>query len=145
MAASSPPARAGRIVMTVATAIYGFVPPFADFDATHALNPLWPGHARYHVVWQVIITFWLAVLGLFLLWTKSTERKFATKISFLLGLIVLGGFLCNAAVRHLYGGALTDANGVPPILFGWHANLTLFSVGFVILLIGYWMTRSRAD
>jgi hypothetical protein len=145
MSASSTPIRTGRIMMTVAAAIYGFVPPFADFNATHALNPLWPGHARYHVVWQVIITFWLAMLGLYLLRTKSAEKEFTTRVSFLLGLIVLGGFLCNAAVRHLYGGALIDANGAPPIFFGWDANLTLFSAGFVILVIGYWMTRSKAN
>lgn len=130
--------------MTVAAVIYGFVPPFADFNATHAGNPLWPGHARFHVVWQVIITFGLAVLGLYLLWAKNVEQKFATMISFLLGLIVLGGFLSNAAVTHFYGGALSDPNGVPPIFFGWDANLTLFSTGFVILLVGYLITLSRA-
>ena len=145
MSASSTAAYTGKILMTVATAIYGLFPPLADFNPTHALNPLWPGHARYHVVWQVIITFWLAVLGLYLLWTTSAERESATRISFLLGLIVLGGFLCDAAVRHLYGGALTDPNGYPPIFFGWDGNLTVFSAAFVILVIGYWMTRSKAN
>lgn len=61
--------------MTVAVVIYGFARPFADFNATHAGNPLWPGHAKFHVVWQVIITFGLAVLGSYLLWAKNAAQK----------------------------------------------------------------------
>jgi hypothetical protein len=135
--------RIGKILMSVATVIYGLIPPFADFNNTHAENPLWPGHARFHVVWQVIITFCLALLGLYLLWANTVERTFATRISFLLGLIVLGGFLSNAAIINLYAGALRDPNGVPLNSFGWDANLTVFSVGFVLLLAGYFMTQAK--
>ena len=34
----------GKLLMTLATLIYGFIPPFADFNHTHAANPLWPGY-----------------------------------------------------------------------------------------------------
>ncbi len=40
----------GKILMTVATIMYGFVPPFVDFNRTHATNPTWVGHARFHIV-----------------------------------------------------------------------------------------------
>ncbi|KFY43981.1 hypothetical protein V495_03680 [Pseudogymnoascus sp. VKM F-4514 (FW-929)] len=39
---------AGRILLTV-SAVGQILGPFiADFNHTHVLNPLWPGHARFH-------------------------------------------------------------------------------------------------
>ena len=133
-------ARAGRILMSLAAMISGFISPFADFNPTHALNPLWSAHARFHVVWQVIITFCLAVLSLYLLWARNAQRGFATRISFLLSLIVLGGFIVNSFVAGIYGGSIRASNTPSPVPFGWDGNLTVFSAGFAILLIGYFMT-----
>ena len=35
-----------RILLTLATLGYGFVPVLADFNKTHATNPKWTPHAR---------------------------------------------------------------------------------------------------
>ena len=43
-----------KILLTIATLGYGLVTIKADFNATHATNPLWTPHARFHVVWQVL-------------------------------------------------------------------------------------------
>ena len=42
-----------RILFTVMTAGYAIATIFADFNAKHATNPKWTGHARFHVVWQI--------------------------------------------------------------------------------------------
>ena len=132
--------------MTIAALIYGFIPPFADFNQTHVFNPLWTRHAKFHVVWQVIITFALAVLGITLVWVKKVEKEFSITISFLLGLIVLGGFMINASVTSLYGGGLSDPNGVPRIFNNLvDANLFTFLVGLVCLLAGYFMYRAKGE
>jgi hypothetical protein len=47
---------AGKILLTVATLMYTIAPPIVDLGHTHATNPLWVSHARFHVVWQVFIT-----------------------------------------------------------------------------------------
>ena len=133
----------GKIFMTIAALIYGFIPPIADFNQTHVFNPLWTAHAKFHVVWQVIITFALSVLGLYLLWVKKEENEFSINISFLLGMIVLGGFITNSLVTHLYGGSLSDPNGVPPIFNNLDANLFTFSVGIVCLIVGYFLFRLK--
>ena len=57
-----------RILLTVATLGYGFVTIKADFNATHATNPLWTPHARFHVVWQVLSYSGIALIALGLIW-----------------------------------------------------------------------------
>jgi hypothetical protein len=127
----------GKILMTLATGMYGFIPPVIDFSRTHATNPLWVSHARFHVVWQVIITFFLAIVGIYLLWFCKADPQFSINLSFILGLIVLGGFLLNVAVRKVYAGTLSDPNGVPPIFKNVDANLFCFSLAFLLLVSGY--------
>jgi hypothetical protein len=42
-----------RVLLTLVTLGYGLATIFADFNKTHAINPKWTGHARFHVVWQI--------------------------------------------------------------------------------------------
>ena len=42
-----------RILLTLVTLGYGLATVFADFNKTHATNPQWTPHARFHVVWQI--------------------------------------------------------------------------------------------
>ena len=127
----------GKILISLATVIYGFIPLFVDLGKTHATNPLWTSHARFHVVWQVIIMFFLAIMGLYFLWFSDATQSYSINLPFLFGLIVLGGFLLNVLVRHLYKGTLSDPNGVPPIFGKVDANLFGFTLGLVLLVLGY--------
>jgi hypothetical protein len=38
-----------------------------DLNRTHATNPLWPGRARSHLVWQTLGTVWLALIEVVLI------------------------------------------------------------------------------
>jgi hypothetical protein len=127
----------GKILISLATVIYGFIPLFVDLGKTHATNPLWTSHARFHVVWQVIIMLFLAITGLYFLWFSDATQSYSINLPFLFGLIVLGGFLLNVLVRHLYKGTLSDPNGVPPIFGKVDANLFGFTLGLVLLVLGY--------
>jgi hypothetical protein len=127
----------GKILISVATAIYGFVPLVVDLGKTHATNPLWTSHARFHVVWQVFIMFFLAITGLYFLWSGGAAQLYSVNLAFLFGLIVLGGFLLNVLVRPLYKGTLSDPNGVPPVFGKVDANLFGFTLALVILILGY--------
>jgi hypothetical protein len=40
-----------KILLTIATLGYSAIPGIFDSNNTHATNPSWTGHARYHVVW----------------------------------------------------------------------------------------------
>jgi hypothetical protein len=121
----------GKLLITVATVAYGFVPPFADLNKTHATNPLWTGHARFHVVWQVMITFCMAMLGLYFLWVNNN-----CVVPFLLGFSVLGSFFLNITLMKLYGGTLADKNGISKIV-NINSNLLSFSIALVLLTTGF--------
>ena len=58
-----------RILMTITAIALTIGPAVADFNKTHATNPLWPPHARFHVVWQVITNSSLCLMILYILWT----------------------------------------------------------------------------
>jgi hypothetical protein len=127
----------GKIFITISTIIYGFVPLFVDLNKTHATNPLWTGHSRFHVVWQVMITFCIATLSLYFLWVRHYETENGV-ISFILGLSVLGSFLLNVLIMKFYGGALADKNGVSKT-FKINSNLLGFTIALVILISGFLM------
>ena len=44
-----------RILLTLAALAFSAITVVADLNKTHAANPLWTPHARFHVVWQVSV------------------------------------------------------------------------------------------
>jgi len=132
----------GRILMTVATLIYGIVPPFVDLTETHVFHPDWTPHSRMHMVWLLGTNSSLAVIALFFLWLYKEDRAFGIRLAGALGLCVYGGFMLSAATTSLYGGSLSDKGGVPPIL-GMDANIFGFSLGLLVLIVGWALARIR--
>ena len=103
-----------RWIVSAIAAGQGIAPLFIDLNRTHATNPLWPGHARFHVVWQAFAQLPLAAVTLALLWWPGAaihERFFLAALLVAASLI---GFLVATASRRLFGGALHDPNGIQP-------------------------------
>ena len=123
-----------KILLTFVTLGYSAIPSLFDFNETHATNPSWTGHARWHVVWQVSSYDYMALVALVLIWTAGPEAG-ALWVPALLACAAYGGFWTAFATRGLYGGILKDkVNGVPEFHFniaGWRfavdANVTLFT------------------
>jgi heme/copper-type cytochrome/quinol oxidase subunit 2 len=129
-----------KILLTISIFLYGFVPPFIDLNKTHATNPNWVGHARFHVVWQVFITFFIAITALYILWFSEIENGLKHNLVLCLSLCVLGAFFLNIAFKNLYGGTLADPDGITPI-GEINANVISFSFAFIMLIIGYYLGR----
>ena len=87
-------------------------PAVADFNATHATNPLWTPHARFHVVWQVFTNSTVAALSLYLLWVVD-----AFWLAAFLNTVWFGSFFLTLAVMSRFDGALADVNGIKPFIW----------------------------
>jgi hypothetical protein len=126
----------GYFLMTIAILQFTVIPIFADFNRTHAANPMWPAHARFHVVTQVLTTSGLGVLALFFLWSGRVEPALGVCIATMLSLIALGGFFASAAGVRFYGGMLTNTANDAPSLRRIDGNVVNFGAALVVLLVG---------
>jgi Family of unknown function (DUF6640) len=132
-----------RILLTLVTIGYGFITVLADFNKTHATNPQWTPHARFHVVWQISSYVGFGLLALALTWWPgpyATERLYLVA---LMGAIVYIAFFVAVFTMPVYGGAAYDNNGylpfaapVPVVAKRWDVNITAFCVLSVLLLAG---------
>ena len=129
-----------RILLTLMTAGWALGTVLADFNKTHATNPLWTPHARFHVVWQISSYVGFGLLNLALIWwpgPMAVERQY---LAALIGSIVYAAFFAALLAMPVYGGGAYDENGYQPYpaplpLFAqkWDVNITVFSVQLVIL------------
>lgn len=104
-----------KILITLLAVMQAFGPMKADFNKTHATNPLWPAHARFHVVWQVLTQAGVSGFILLLLWAfpSTVNNWIAAGLAF--NWIIT--FFINLAVMGKYEGALKDVNGIKPFKF----------------------------
>jgi uncharacterized membrane-anchored protein YitT (DUF2179 family) len=86
-----------------------------DLNRTHATNPDWPGHARFHLVWQTAAFAWLALLEvpLVLVGGPLLEERFY--LASILACVPIFGFFAAFIARRIYKGTLSDPNGMPPL------------------------------
>ena len=127
-----------RILMTLTAIALAVGPAVADFNKTHATNPLWPPHARFHVVWQVITNSSLCLVMLYILWTPLVAQY---NLQLILAAIVQGAILVpiyvTIACMGLFDGALRDVNGLRPFKFnlgGRILELDTNVVGFTTII-----------
>jgi hypothetical protein len=127
-----------RILLTLVTIGYGAVTVKADFNKTHATNPLWTGHARFHVVWQITSYVGFALLALGLIWLPSPEALAHLYLACAFAVVIYGAFFITVFSMPLYGGRTYDDNGYPPFAVAgmkWDANVTAFSILMGLLII----------
>jgi hypothetical protein len=127
-----------RILLTLVTIGYGAVTVKADFNKTHATIPLWTGHARFHVVWQITSYVGFALLALGLIWLPSPEALAHLYLACAFAVVIYGAFFITVFSMPLYGGRTYDDNGYRPFAVAgmkWDANVTAFSVLTALLSI----------
>jgi hypothetical protein len=127
-----------RLLFTLVAVAISVGPMFADFNKTHATNPLWTPHARFHVVWQVLSQTGSSLVILYLLWSDAPDRRVHLWIAAILNYVWGASFYATLASMRLYGGALKDVNGIKPFRFNIFGNIYLVDTnlfGGTVLMI----------
>jgi hypothetical protein len=101
--------------LSVLCGIQGIATVAIDFNRTHATNPAWTRHARFHVVWQTVTTALASVVELGLLWSGWVSTELGFTLALLLASLSPIAFLLSFAAERWFGGALSDPNGIPPL------------------------------
>lgn len=137
-----------RIIVTAVAAGQGITPLCVDLNRTHATNPLWPGHARFHLVQQVFTLLPVAAVETALLWYPPATRAHFYLASALTG-TSLAGFLMAVLLRRFYAGTLHDPNGIQPLRLHLGSRLLVVDMNVpivalaLVLLVGavalFWM------
>jgi hypothetical protein len=104
-----------RVLLSLLCGIQGIATVAIDLNRTHATNPRWVGHARFHVVWQTLTMALLAVVELALLWGGYVGEERGFNLALVLTGLSPVAFLVSCATRRAFGGTLFDPNGIPPL------------------------------
>jgi hypothetical protein len=129
-----------RVLLTLTTAGWALGTVLADFNQTHATNPKWTPHARFHVVWQISSYVGFGLLNLALIWCPGPFAIERLYLAAMIGAIVYAAFFAALVAMPVYGGGTYDKNGykpfdapVPLIAKKWDVNITIFCVQIVLL------------
>lgn len=87
-----------------------------DLTKTHATNPEWPGHARFHVVWQSANTGLLTAIVAGVLGNQHLPEQARFHLALLITVVPMLGFIAALLFRQTYQGTLRDRFGVPPLV-----------------------------
>src|ERR1043166_4207526 len=91
-----------RILLSLVTIGYGGITILADINKTHATNPAWTPHARFHVVWQVASYAGFGLLALGLIWAPGPSPVAPLYLAAAFAAAVYGGFFVALFPLRLY-------------------------------------------
>ena len=117
-----------RALLALLCALQGLATLAIDLNRTHATNPTWTRHARFHLVWQDVSCFLLSVLAVALIYWPGPDISARFYLAAALASIPMFAFLLAALSLPTYGGAFSDPNGIKPArlaLFGAIRNIDL--------------------
>lgn len=108
----------GKILISFVAVAQALGPMRADFNRTHATNPSWTSHARFHVVWQVLLQAGVSIAVLTLLW--ASEGRVQTWIALALTANWILTFFVTVAAMPRFEGTLADpGTGIEPFRFSF--------------------------
>jgi hypothetical protein len=132
-----------RVLLTLTVIGYALITIVADFNKTHATNPRWTAHARFHVVWQVLSYVGVGLVATYLIWVEGSNPRERLYLAAALSIAIYGSFFAAVAARPTFGGALHDDNEygllkkpVGSERWRWDVNVSVFAFFLTIALGG---------
>ncbi len=130
-----------RVGLSTLCGIQGIATIVLDLDRTHASNPEWARHARFHIVWQTLTITLLSMVELGLIWSGFVGQTSGFYLALLLAALSPIAFLVSLATRKLFGAALSDPNGIPPVRISFGkgeilVDMNIIAVAAVLAAMG---------
>ncbi len=125
-----------KITITIAVILYAFVVPYLEINDTHVFNPDWTPHVRIHEVWQLLTNSSIGLFCLYLTWYKNE-----LKLSAILSLLVMGGFLLAFMIKDSYGGSMQFLDGSEKTILGINIGVVGFGLAFILILLSFAIKR----
>lgn len=112
-----------------------------DLNRNHATNPEWPGHAKFHLVWQVVTIALLALLEVVLVLSPGPLQAQRFYVAAVLACIPMLGFFAAFFGKGLYRGASSDAYEKRPTMItlpgsNLYFELNLLAETAAVLVLG---------
>ncbi|MEL7058307.1 MAG: DUF6640 family protein [Pseudomonadota bacterium] len=131
------PVLLAKILLSFVAMLQCIGPIRADFNQTHATNPLWTPHARFHVVWQVLAQSGVSLIALALIWVFPSP--FTIWLAVIINFNWLVSFFATLSSMSLYDGSLKDVNGIKPFKFNLggstlEIDTNLFGAGLLTII-----------
>jgi hypothetical protein len=128
----------GMALMTIGILQFTIIPLFADLNRSHAANPDWPGHARNHLVTQVLTTSSLGLIALYFMWSGRVSFDLGICIAMICSAAALAPFFISALASPLFGGQLMPTrSGLGRIHFARiEGNAANFGASAAMLVMG---------
>lgn len=126
-----------RLALSAFCCIQGISQLIIDLNRTHASNPSWTPHARFHVVWQSVTVALLSLGGVYLIWTNSLPQGAGFYLAILVACASPIGFLAALVTRRVYGGGLSDSSGIHPAKLNMLGKTYLIDLNLAAVLFGF--------
>ncbi len=124
----------GRLLVSFALLSTLIGPVTADWNHTHVFNPDWPPHARFHSIVGLCMTIGFSLIGLWLLWKKSSDSLALLFVAASVPVLAWATFFIAALVP---GAGVEDHAGALPRILGLPLNLFVALIFSVISVAGY--------
>ena len=92
-----------RILLTFTVLGYGFATIKVDLNKTHATNPTWTPHARFHVVWQILSYTGIGLISLYLIWIAGGTSIQPLYLAVAISVAIYAGFFTAVFARPCRG------------------------------------------
>ena len=122
-----------RVALSTLCVLQGLATMAIHCNRSHATNPLWLGHARFHVVWQSATVALMSVVEVALIWTRGPWQREGFYVASLLAALSPLGFMAAFVSRRMFGGTLFDPNGIPPLRVKIRGVVRSVDMNFVVV------------
>jgi hypothetical protein len=129
----------GRLLLSVAIISVAIAPLTADLNETHIFNHEWPPHARFHTAVLMFLSIGLSLIGLWLLWRRTSEFRTHVFVAMLIPVLSWGSFFLALLLPET--GA-EDVPGELPRVAGLPVNLFVAAMFVVLSVVARWLSLS---